>query len=146
MNDVLLHTTSQIGADFFLQTHSTNPLLSVSPSALTFTSTWVILNVVSNGTAVISAWFSGDLPGEFLSASTGPLHDSHFSQQWTFTRASPISCPATGALSVVTTYSNALTGSFGAGTFDAALAQTISDDCGVISGCELLWAVHGSPL
>lgn len=28
MNDVLLHTTGQIEADFFLQTHSTNPLLS----------------------------------------------------------------------------------------------------------------------
>ena len=27
MNDVLLHTTSQIEADFYLQTHSTNPLL-----------------------------------------------------------------------------------------------------------------------
>lgn len=27
MNDVLLHTTSQIEADYFLQTHSTNPLL-----------------------------------------------------------------------------------------------------------------------
>lgn len=27
MNDVLLHTTDQIDADFFLQTHSTNPLL-----------------------------------------------------------------------------------------------------------------------
>lgn len=27
MNDVLLNTTSQIGADFYLQTHSTNPLL-----------------------------------------------------------------------------------------------------------------------
>lgn len=27
MNDVLLYTTSQIQADFFLQTHSTNPLL-----------------------------------------------------------------------------------------------------------------------
>lgn len=27
MNDVLLHTTSQIAADFYLQTHSTNPLL-----------------------------------------------------------------------------------------------------------------------
>ena len=28
MNDVLLHTTGQVEADFFLQTHSTNPLLS----------------------------------------------------------------------------------------------------------------------
>lgn len=28
MNDVLLHTTGQLEADFFLQTHSTNPLLS----------------------------------------------------------------------------------------------------------------------
>lgn len=27
MNDVLLHTTSQVQADFYLQTHSTNPLL-----------------------------------------------------------------------------------------------------------------------
>lgn len=27
MNDVLLHTTSRLEADFFLQTHSTNPLL-----------------------------------------------------------------------------------------------------------------------
>jgi CMP-N-acetylneuraminic acid synthetase len=27
MNDVLLHDTSQVEADFFLQTHSTNPLL-----------------------------------------------------------------------------------------------------------------------
>lgn len=27
MNDVLLHTTSQVAADFYLQTHSTNPLL-----------------------------------------------------------------------------------------------------------------------
>jgi len=29
MNDVLLHAVSQIDADFYLQTHSTNPLLSV---------------------------------------------------------------------------------------------------------------------
>jgi CMP-N-acetylneuraminic acid synthetase len=28
MNDVLLHTTSAVDADFYLQTHSTNPLLS----------------------------------------------------------------------------------------------------------------------
>jgi len=28
MNDVLLHTTAQLSADFFLQTHSTNPLLT----------------------------------------------------------------------------------------------------------------------
>lgn len=28
MNDVLLHTTAQLTADFFLQTHSTNPLLT----------------------------------------------------------------------------------------------------------------------
>ena len=28
MNDVLLHTTDQLSADFFLQTHSTNPLLT----------------------------------------------------------------------------------------------------------------------
>jgi CMP-N-acetylneuraminic acid synthetase len=27
MNEVLLHTTSQVGADFYVQTHSTNPLL-----------------------------------------------------------------------------------------------------------------------
>ncbi len=27
MNDVLLHTTSQVRADYYLQTHSTNPLL-----------------------------------------------------------------------------------------------------------------------
>ena len=27
MNDILLHDTSQAGADFYLQTHSTNPLL-----------------------------------------------------------------------------------------------------------------------
>lgn len=27
MNDVLLHTTSQVSADFYLQTHSTNPLI-----------------------------------------------------------------------------------------------------------------------
>src|SRR2546426_11284574 len=27
MNDVLLHTTSLVHADFYLQTHSTNPLL-----------------------------------------------------------------------------------------------------------------------
>lgn len=30
MNDVLLHTTGQLEADFFLQTHSTNPLLSAA--------------------------------------------------------------------------------------------------------------------
>jgi len=30
MNDVLLHTTGQVEADFFLQTHSTNPLLSAA--------------------------------------------------------------------------------------------------------------------
>ena len=30
MNDVLLHTTGQIEADFYLQTHSTNPLLSAA--------------------------------------------------------------------------------------------------------------------
>lgn len=29
MNDVLLHTTGQLEADFFLQTHSTNPLLGL---------------------------------------------------------------------------------------------------------------------
>ncbi len=28
MNDVLLHTTTQLAADYYLQTHSTNPLLS----------------------------------------------------------------------------------------------------------------------
>ncbi len=28
MNDILLHDTSQVPADFYLQTHSTNPLLS----------------------------------------------------------------------------------------------------------------------
>lgn len=28
MNDVLLHTTTQVDADYYLQTHSTNPLLS----------------------------------------------------------------------------------------------------------------------
>ncbi len=28
MNDVLLHTTSQVSADFYLQTHSTNPLIT----------------------------------------------------------------------------------------------------------------------
>ena len=27
MNDILLHDTGQVGADFYLQTHSTNPLL-----------------------------------------------------------------------------------------------------------------------
>jgi CMP-N-acetylneuraminic acid synthetase len=27
MNDILLHDTAQVGADFYLQTHSTNPLL-----------------------------------------------------------------------------------------------------------------------
>lgn len=30
MNDVLLHTTGQVDADLFLQTHSTNPLLSAA--------------------------------------------------------------------------------------------------------------------
>ncbi len=30
MNDVLLHDVSQVGADFYLQTHSTNPLLTSS--------------------------------------------------------------------------------------------------------------------
>lgn len=30
MNDVLLHTVRQLNADFFLQTHSTNPLLSAA--------------------------------------------------------------------------------------------------------------------
>lgn len=30
MNDVLLHTIGQVAADFYLQTHSTNPLLSVA--------------------------------------------------------------------------------------------------------------------
>ncbi|MCS7019101.1 MAG: acylneuraminate cytidylyltransferase family protein [Cytophagales bacterium] len=30
MNDVLLHVVSQVHADFYLQTHSTNPLLSAS--------------------------------------------------------------------------------------------------------------------
>ncbi|MEW5939501.1 MAG: acylneuraminate cytidylyltransferase family protein [Chloroflexota bacterium] len=30
MNDILLHDTAQIAADFYLQTHSTNPLLQAS--------------------------------------------------------------------------------------------------------------------
>ncbi len=30
MNDILLHDTDQVQADFYLQTHSTNPLLSAS--------------------------------------------------------------------------------------------------------------------
>ncbi len=33
MNDVLLHTTSQVEAQFYLQTHSTNPLLSAQSIA-----------------------------------------------------------------------------------------------------------------
>ncbi len=42
MNDILLHDTSQIEADFYLQTHSTNPLLqaeTVSRGIQTFLST-----------------------------------------------------------------------------------------------------------
>jgi CMP-N-acetylneuraminic acid synthetase len=30
MNDILLHDTAQVEADFYLQTHSTNPLLSAA--------------------------------------------------------------------------------------------------------------------
>jgi len=33
MNDVLLHTTSQVSADYYLQTHSTNPLLKTETIA-----------------------------------------------------------------------------------------------------------------
>ncbi len=43
MNDILLHDTSQIEADFYLQTHSTNPLLqaeTVSQGIRTFLSTY----------------------------------------------------------------------------------------------------------
>ncbi len=39
MNDILLHDTAQVGADFYLQTHSTNPLLrseTVSQAIKTF--------------------------------------------------------------------------------------------------------------
>jgi CMP-N-acetylneuraminic acid synthetase len=39
MNDILLHDTAQVGADFYLQTHSTNPLLrpeTVSRAIRTF--------------------------------------------------------------------------------------------------------------
>lgn len=43
MNDILLYDTSQVEADFFLQTHSTNPLLkagTVSRAIQTFVSTY----------------------------------------------------------------------------------------------------------
>src|SRR5512139_29441 len=43
MNDILLYDTSQIEADFYLQTHSTNPLLqaqTVSLGIRTFLSTY----------------------------------------------------------------------------------------------------------
>jgi CMP-N-acetylneuraminic acid synthetase len=43
MNDILLHDTSQIEADFYLQTHSTNPLLkagTISRGIRTFVSTF----------------------------------------------------------------------------------------------------------
>src|SRR6476620_5864994 len=33
MNDVLLHSTQQVDADFYLQTHSTNPLLKAETIA-----------------------------------------------------------------------------------------------------------------
>ena len=43
MNDILLYDTAQIGADFFLQSHSTNPLLkaeTVSQAVRSFASTY----------------------------------------------------------------------------------------------------------
>jgi len=43
MNDILLHDTAQVEADFYLQTHSTNPLLrpgTVSRAIATFTAAY----------------------------------------------------------------------------------------------------------
>jgi len=43
MNDVLMHDVQQVGADFYLQTHSTNPLLrteTISDAVETFLAQW----------------------------------------------------------------------------------------------------------
>lgn len=117
---------------------------SCGNSSVTFTADYVWMIVVSNGTAVVTQWALYALPwfGD-SSTSVGSLDGDRFAQNWTSTRTVPISCPATGTSSVVTTFTNAWSGTFGTASFDSTLAQTIDDDCGVISNCDLVWKVHG---
>jgi CMP-N-acetylneuraminic acid synthetase len=68
MNEVLLHTTSQIRADWFLQTHSTNPLLKPE------TISKAIQNLLSNIPAYDSLFSVTRLQTRLWDALTRPVN------------------------------------------------------------------------
>lgn len=90
------------------------------------------------GPSLLGLWSDG-------SRSLGLLEGDRFTQEWTSSRLDELECPATGAATVRTSFTNAMTGTFGEAVFDAELYQTITDDCGV-ADCIIVWRLHGDRL
>lgn len=110
-------------------------------TAFTFGVDAVIMVITSGGAGVTAAWIDGGF-GEELA---GAFSETEFAISWTQESTAALSCPSTGAEQIVTTFSNTWTGTFtlSPAILDSQLAQDVSDDCGIVSGCTLVWEIDG---
>jgi PKD repeat protein len=113
---------------------------------VSFVSTNVIVTTTNGDTVMKSDWGLGlatNLGIAVISAPTGPLNGNAFVNNWVYTQTQADVGGFCGH-PIVTTYTNAWTGTFnGDGTITSSLQQGISDDCGLLS-CQLAWPdIHG---
>ena len=63
MNDILIHDTSQVGAEFYLQTHSTNPLLkpaTISQAVKSFMNIYPVRDSLFSVTRLLTRLYDKD--------------------------------------------------------------------------------------